>query len=75
MTRVYTSYTGHETYASGGRVRFTEWSLEPDAPEERMVMLSEARWRPPTILPRGHKTLNAALRALASAAASATEKK
>lgn len=66
MTRVYTSYTGHETYALGGRVRFTEWSLEPDAPEERTVLLSESHWRRPIIVPRRYKTLNAALRALAS---------
>lgn len=64
MTRVYTSYTGHETYASGGRVRFTEWSLEPDAPEERTVLLSESHWRPHIVRPRRYKTLNAALRAL-----------
>lgn len=63
MTRVYTSYTGHETYASGGRVRFTEWSLEPDAPEGT-VLLSESHWRRPIIVPRRYKTLNAALRAL-----------
>lgn len=65
MIRVYTSYTGHETYASGGWARRTEWSLEPDAPEERTVLLSESHWRPPIVLPRG-LTLDAALRALAS---------